>query len=62
MKMEANINELKNRTKHAFSLNDPDLKRLFSALFQNSALDFCKLAQWIGFFKENPYDVKAELL
>ena len=50
------LDELKKRTKHANSLLDSDLKRLFSAIKQNERSDFYILAQWITQFKENPYN------
>ena len=50
------LDELKKRTKHANSLQDSDLKRLFSAIKQNERSDFYMLALWIMQFKENPYN------
>ena len=56
------LNKLKNRTKQVTSLNDTDLKCLFSELKKNDSSDFHKLAQWIELFKANPYHVNIELL
>jgi hypothetical protein len=36
------------------------LKKIFSALKQNENSDFYKLAQWIEFFKTNPYNLNLQ--
>jgi hypothetical protein len=50
------------QTKSIAVKNNPDLKRLFSALKQNENSDFHKLAQWIELFKKNPYNLNVNLL
>jgi hypothetical protein len=52
-----NLPDLAKQTKSIVTKNNPDLKRLFSTLKQNKNSDFHKLAQWIEFFKKNPYDL-----
>ena len=54
--LPSDLEGLKKRTKQANSLQDADLKRLFSELKQNQNSDFYKLAQWIELFKTNPYN------
>jgi hypothetical protein len=58
--LPSDLEGLKKRTKQANSLQDADLKRLFSALKQNENSDFHKLAQWIELFKANPYNLDIE--
>jgi len=55
--LPSDVDGLKKRTKQATSVNDADLKRLFSDLKKNEASDFHKLEQWIALFKENPYNM-----
>jgi len=59
--LPSDLEELKKRTKQINSLQDADLKRLFSALKQNTDSDFYKLSQWIQLFKENPYSFNDKL-
>ncbi|MCL2327944.1 MAG: hypothetical protein FWC39_05450 [Bacteroidetes bacterium] len=56
-----NLPDLIKRTKSIAVKNDPNLKRLFSAIKQNQTSDFHKLAQWIEMFKENPYELETKL-
>jgi len=55
--------ELKKITKHTKSLEDTEskFKKLFLDIKQNENSDFCKLAQWIEMFKENPYNLDVKL-
>ncbi|MDR1679705.1 MAG: hypothetical protein LBR81_08020 [Prevotellaceae bacterium] len=56
-----NLSDLKKRTKSITVKNDPDLKRLFKAIKQNTNSDFYTLAQWIEKFKTNLYDLETHL-
>ncbi|MDR0828799.1 MAG: hypothetical protein LBN95_01615 [Prevotellaceae bacterium] len=53
-----NLPDLIRRTKNISVKNDPDLKRLFSAIKQNENSDFFVLKNWLELFKENPYNFK----
>jgi hypothetical protein len=55
--LPSDLEGLKKRTKQINSLQDIELKRLFSDLTQNENSDLCKLAQWIEFFKKQPYNI-----
>ena len=55
-----NLSDLIKFTKNIAVKNNPDLKRLFSAIKKNENSDFHKLAQWIEKFKENPYNLNIE--
>jgi len=55
-----NLQELINLTKSIAIKNNPNLKRLFSALKKNENTDFHILAQWIELFKSNPYNFSIE--
>ena len=61
--LPSDLNALKDITKHVNSLKEAEakFKKLFSALKQNEASDFCKLAQWIEFFKTTPYDINGKM-
>jgi hypothetical protein len=52
-----NLPDLIKLTKSITVKNDPNLKRLFSALKQNESSDFYKLAEWIELFKKDPYSL-----
>jgi hypothetical protein len=53
--LPSDLENLKKKTKHITSKNDPDLKWLFFELSRMATSDFCKLAQWIEQIKANPY-------
>jgi len=55
-----NLSDLIKHTKNIAVKNNPDLKRLFSALKHNENSDLYKLAQWIELFKANPYNLIIE--
>jgi hypothetical protein len=57
-----NLPDLIKQTKNIAVKNDPDLKRLFSAIKQHKKSDFYKLTQWIELFKANPYNLNIDLL
>jgi len=57
-----NLSDLIKQTKDITVKNNPDLKRLFSAIKKNEISDFHKLAQWIELFKANPYNLSIETL
>jgi isopropylmalate/homocitrate/citramalate synthase len=56
-----NLEELKKITKQINSLRNKDLKQLFFDIKQNKNSDFCKLAQWIENFKNNPYNFDNQI-
>jgi len=60
--VSSDLKALKKRIKHANSLQDSDLKRLFVAIKLNTNSDFYKLMQWIELFKNNPYNLNFESL
>jgi len=57
-----NLPDLIKQTKNITVKNNPDLKRLFSAIKQHKKSDFYKLAQWIEQFKTNPYNLDINSL
>ncbi|MDR1897134.1 MAG: hypothetical protein LBR10_10125 [Prevotellaceae bacterium] len=57
-----NLPNLMKQTKSIAVKNNPELKRLFSAIKQNENSDFYVLARWIELFKENPYNMDSGLL
>ena len=62
--LPSDLDGLRKITKHTKSLKDAEIKfkKLFSALKQDENSDFYKLAQWIEFFKSDPYDLNIESL
>ena len=57
-----NLQDLIKQTKKITAKNHPDFKHLFSTLKQNENSDFCKLAEWIDLFKENPYNLEDRIV
>ena len=60
--LPGNLPDLIKQTKNITVKNNPDLKRLFSAIKQHKKSDFYKLAQWIELFKTNPYNLDINSL
>ena len=62
--LPSDLEGLRRITKHINSLKDAEtkFKKIFSDIKQNENSDFYKLAQWIEFFKTNPYNLDINLL
>ena len=62
--LPSDLEGLKKITKHINSLKEAEIKikNIFLILAQNDSSDFYKLAQWIEFFKTNPYNLNVESL
>ena len=62
LKSLSNITKYIHSKKEENNSNIANLKRLFKNIKQNENSDFYKLAQWIEFFKTNPYNLDINLL